>query len=269
MGEVFVADPVITSFFAGGVTNLGIDTGLDTPFDFPVYFTLRDVLLHGKPMNTLAATLGQDHLYPHPERLVPFLGNHDTMRFLSESGATPDSLRLAFGLIATLRGMPETYSGDEIAMLGGDDPDNRRDFPGGFPGDTSNAFTAAGRTPDQQAMFTWASQLFQLRAGHPALKTGAEQDIFADDSAMVYLRAADITRGCRTGDANERLMIAMSKAGQPRTVTITETNTALADCTNATPIFPDTAPAASISNGAVSVNLPPNSFAIYAVSATQ
>jgi glycosidase len=34
-----------------------------------------------------------------------------------------------------MRGMPQIYYGDEIGMPGGNDPDNRQDFPGGFPGD--------------------------------------------------------------------------------------------------------------------------------------
>ena len=48
VGEIFNGDPEVTSFFAGGVAHDGIDTGLDTPFDFPVYFALRDVLAHGQ-----------------------------------------------------------------------------------------------------------------------------------------------------------------------------------------------------------------------------
>ncbi len=55
-----------------------MDTGLDTPFDFPTYFGLRAVLLQGEPMSKLAEVLRLDALYPHPERLVPFEGNHDT-----------------------------------------------------------------------------------------------------------------------------------------------------------------------------------------------
>ena len=46
---------------------------------------------------------------------------------------------LAFVLLATLRGTPEIYSGDEIAMEGKEDPDNRRDFPGGFKAGDHNA----------------------------------------------------------------------------------------------------------------------------------
>ena len=49
VGEIFDRDPEVTSYFAGGVAHQGIDTGLDTPFDFPVYFALRDVLAHDKP----------------------------------------------------------------------------------------------------------------------------------------------------------------------------------------------------------------------------
>ena len=55
-----------------------MDTGLDTPFDFPTYFALRDVFVHGAPMSKLAEVWRLDALYPHPERLVPFEGNHDT-----------------------------------------------------------------------------------------------------------------------------------------------------------------------------------------------
>src|SRR5208337_2114 len=48
VGEIFHGDPEVTSYFAGGMVHNGIDTGLDTPFDFPVYFALRDVLAHDK-----------------------------------------------------------------------------------------------------------------------------------------------------------------------------------------------------------------------------
>ncbi len=107
VGEVFNGDPEITSYFAGGVVRRGIDTGLDTPFDFPIYFTLRNVLIDGKPMTDLAKVLRQDELYPHPERLVSFIGNHDTMRFFTAAHESAPKLKLALGMIATMRGMPE------------------------------------------------------------------------------------------------------------------------------------------------------------------
>jgi len=53
-------------------------------------------------------------------------------------------------LILTLRGIPELYYGDELGMTGLADPDNRHDFPGGWKEDPRNAFSADGRTPEQQ-----------------------------------------------------------------------------------------------------------------------
>ncbi|MFP5233187.1 MAG: alpha-amylase family glycosyl hydrolase, partial [Acidobacteriota bacterium] len=143
VGEVFNGDPVITSSFAGGVTRAGVDTELYTPFDFPTYFALRDVFTKGAPMSRLADMLAKDSLYPHPQRLVPFIGNHDTERFATAvQGAGTDgegALQLALAYVLTSRGMPQIYSGDEIAMQGGGDPDNRKDFPGGFPGAAQSA----------------------------------------------------------------------------------------------------------------------------------
>jgi glycosidase len=93
---------------------------------------VRDVLIAGKPMTELADLLRKDALYPHPERLVTFIGNHDTTRFMTEAGGSAAKLKMSLGLMLTMRGMPQIYRGDEIGMPGGPDPDDRRDFPGGF-----------------------------------------------------------------------------------------------------------------------------------------
>src|SRR5271170_7922828 len=141
IGEVFHPNPEVTSFFAGGQRRWdGIDSGVTTVFDFPLYFTLRDVLLRGASAAKIADVLRRDELYPHPENLITFFANHDIARFASAPGSSLAKEKLAFGLVLTLRGIPELYYGDEIAMSGGDDPDNRRDFPGGWPDDRQNAF---------------------------------------------------------------------------------------------------------------------------------
>ncbi len=190
VGEILDGDPTIVAFFAGGATHDGIDTGLDTPFDYPTRFALIDVLLHGAPMSRLTGTLARDWLYPHPERLSTFLSNHDTSRFMSQPEATPEKLKIGFGLLATLRGMPQLYAGEEIAMLGGEDPDNRRDFPGGFPGDTQKAFIAAARTPQQAAMHDWVAQLFTTRAQHAAFTAGTQQELDVGEKTLAFSRTA-------------------------------------------------------------------------------
>ena len=163
-------------------------------------------------------------MFPHPENLVTFFGNHDTKRFMGEAGATAQKLKLAFSLLLTLRGIPEIYYGDEIGMPGGDDPDNRRDFPGGFPGDKRNAFTSAGRISEEQNVFTHVRDLLGLRREHPALRGGKLIHIFGDDQILAYVREH---MGNPAGPA-EQLLVVMNNADMPRTVELNIGDTPIA-----------------------------------------
>ena len=268
VGEVFDGNAEVTSFFAGGAERRGsemnIDTGLDTPFDFPVYFTLRDVLAHGKPMTALSDVLRQDALYPHAERLVTFIGNHDTTRFLTEAGGSIPRLKLALGLTATLRGMPQIYSGDEIAMPGGADPDDRHDFPGGFAGDAHSAFTQAGRNANEQEVFAWTSGLLSLRSAHPALKTGLEQNLFSDEDGFAFVRGVSGS-GCSQSSSEDKLLIVVNKAQQTKPIDIPLEETALAGCTQFHAESPTSEQAPVIREGKLHLEEPAESMTVFSV----
>jgi glycosidase len=211
IGEVFHPDPTVTSFFPGdrrGWDNL--DTGLTTVFDFPLYFAIRDVLLYDAPVGRIANILRQDSLYPHPELLVPFFANHDVPRLASADGSSPEKRKLSFGLLLTLRGIPELYYGDELGMSGGADPDNRHDFPGGWIEDRNNAFNVEGRTTEQQECFSTVQKLLQLRRKHPALVRGKLWHLFSDDSSYVFLRQSQ----------DERVLVVFNNSKEPRTLSV-------------------------------------------------
>jgi len=228
IGEVFHPDPTVTSFFVGGRREWdGFDTGLSTVFDFPLYFTIRDVLLRGAPTGRIANILRQDQLYRHPEWLVPFFANHDVPRFSSEAGSSPAKLLCAYGLVLTLRGIPQLYYGDEIAMPGGGDPDNRRDFPGGWPGDPQDAFTEEGRTPEQQKIFLAVRNLLQLRRRHSALRIGKLLHVFSDEELYGFVRQTD----------DERLLVVFNNGGKSRTITIPAADTPLAETLRTTILY--------------------------------
>ena len=135
--------------------------------------------------------LAQDQLYPNPDVLVTLLGNHDLLRFMSEPGATVTGLNLAFTVILTTRGSPQIFYGDEIAMPGGGDPDNRRDFPGGFPGDARNAFTEPGRSAEQRAALDHFKRLTRLRAELEPLRRGALVNLYVAEQQYAYARVTD------------------------------------------------------------------------------
>jgi glycosidase len=208
--------------------------------------------------------LREDWLYPHPERLVTFLGNHDTVRFLSQPGVGVPELKIAFALLATLRGMPQIYSGDEIAMRGGADPDNRHDFPGGFPGDPQNAFTAADRTPEQANVHDWVAALFHFRHDHPVLATGQQQDIFVDPSAFVYVRTPDLNQGCNANGGGEHEVVAVNEGDAARDVQLDLNRTALAGCTVFTAKLGSSAVVHASGSSAV-LSLPPKQAIIFDV----
>ena len=240
VGEVLHGDPKITSFFAGGRANTAadgtVDTGLYTPFDFPSFFALVDALTGSKPMSALAEVFRSDWLYPHPERLVTLLGNHDTRRFLSQPGASPAGLRMAFGLLATMRGMPQLYYGDEVAMTGENDPDNRKDMPGGFPGDSANAFLTDGRTEAQQEMYRWVQSLMQLRRRTPALRQGYQEDLFADAESLAFVRT-EADGGCVMAPTMDRYLVVLNAGAMPRDVSVNVASTKLAGCTHYEPVL--------------------------------
>ena len=189
VGEVLDGDPTMIAFFEGGRAQFdGIDDKVDALFDFPLHFVVRDAFARGGPVRNVAQMLSRDHVYRDPSSLVTLLGLHDVERFMSERGATADGLKLAFTFLMTTRGTPLVYYGDEIAMPGGNDPDNRRDFPGGWAGDAQNAFDAAWRTPEQQAVWTHLQRLLRLRAERADLRRGATEHLFVSDQQFVYRR---------------------------------------------------------------------------------
>ncbi len=192
VGEVFDGDPAIPSYFQGNA--------VDTVFDFPSYFNIRDVFIRGASFETAAKTLAKDRYYKEPGTLVTFLGLHDVMRFMSEQGATTDKLKMAFTYLLTLRGTPMIYYGDEIGMAGGDDPDNRRDFPGGWKDDARNAFEASGRTPQEQDVFNTVQKLLTLRAKTGTLRTGQLEDLAVTDKTWAYARGEDAVVVLNNGD---------------------------------------------------------------------
>ena len=109
-------------------------------------------------MDKVYNTLAQDFLYKDPTHNCIMLDNHDTDRFFSTVGESVDKYKMGMAWLMTERGIPEVYYGDEILMKNiarpsGGDGMVRIDFPGGWPGDATNKFAEAGRTPAEKDAF--------------------------------------------------------------------------------------------------------------------
>ncbi|MBQ8047544.1 MAG: glycoside hydrolase family 13 protein [Prevotella sp.] len=154
---------------------------LKTVMDFSFFDKLNqaryeetDGWWHG--FNRIYNSLVYDYLYEDPAHVMAFIENHDTDRFLG-NGQDVASLKQALALLLTMQRIPQLYYGTEVLMNGTKEVTDgyvRKDFPGGFNGDTHNAFTAEGRTADEQQMFAWLSTLLHWRQGNDVIVKGRQ-----------------------------------------------------------------------------------------------
>jgi glycosidase len=253
VGEVFERDAAQTAFFIGGHTGWdGIDTKLDSDFDFSLWNVSLEVFSNHKPMRALRDQLKYDALYPDSSKVTTLTNNHDTRRFMSLEGATLEGAMLHTAFVLTVRGTPQLYSGEEIAMEGKDDPDNRRDFPGGFPGDRKNAFSSGERTSTQQRMWQWTRDWIKLRRDHSAIRHGRLIDLFYDDEVYAYARQ----------DGRETIIIAINRAAGKKQFPVPAKSVGLPDGTELIPIS-GTGEKSAVMSGTATLEIAPKTAMAY------
>ena len=179
VGETWVTEPAYTASWQKDSKLSDENSYLKTVMDFAFFDRLNsakneetDDWWNG--MNRLYNSFCYDYLYPNPSSVMAFIENHDTDRFLG-NGKDTLALKQALALLLTVKRIPQLYYGTEILMNGTKevtDGNVRKDFPGGFPGDTHNAFTKEGRTQEENAMFNWLSRLLHWRQGNETIIKG-------------------------------------------------------------------------------------------------
>ena len=135
-----------------------------------------------------------DFLYPNINNILVFAENHDTNRLNQNYKNDFKKYQMAMAMVATVRGIPQIYYGSEIGMAGDKgqgDGDIRRDFPGGWNGDTNNAFTATGRTAEQKQFFDFTAKLFNWRKGKSVIHSGKTTHYIPENNVYVYFRHND------------------------------------------------------------------------------
>ena len=123
----------------------------------------------------LYEVIAQDFMYPDPNNILTFLDNHDLGRFMLEGETDLGKYKQGLAFLLTTRGIPQIYYGTEILMTGTKaegDGQIRKDFPGGWQGDKTDAFTEAGRTELQNEAWNYLHTLLNWRKGNDAVKMG-------------------------------------------------------------------------------------------------
>lgn len=204
VGEAWMPNVATTAYWQYDFPDKnGYNSFLPSVTDFPLYYAATQAFTEEPGWDTgitrLYYTLSQDFLYTDPFLNVIFVDNHDLTRYFTSVGENVDKFKMGLAFILTTRGIPQIYYGTEILKAGGiNDPDKRRDFPGGWPEDPVNAFTEEGRIElgrqrnlPVDETYNYVRNLVRWRNSTPAVQFGDLVHFVPEYNVYVYFRYDD------------------------------------------------------------------------------
>jgi glycosidase len=212
VGEEMDDRPHMVAYWQKGVVNRdGYRSGLPAVMDFPLVDAAPKALTapegSGQGLIRIYETIAADYLYADPLKLMVFPDNHDRPRALAQVDGNVDLLKTDLILMATTRGIPQMFYGTEMLIQGPKERTDgvlRADMPGGWAGDTVNAFTGTGLTDAQRDMQRLVRTLFNWRKTSSAVKTGKLTHYIPNDGHYVYFRH----------DGKQTVMVVLNKNAQ-------------------------------------------------------
>ena len=192
VGECWTRPAPAVAYWQSGAKNFdGFDSNLPTVMDFPVEEAIRQALENdgtgwGNGLTRVYDAMTLDYMYADVNKLLTFLGNHDMARITDiVKDKDPRRVKLAYVLLATMRGIPQLLYGDEYAMTADGDPNSHSLLRMPLPlGDAV--------TPQMQDMFDFQSKLFQWRKKEPVLHFGKTMHFIGGrDNTYAFFRYND------------------------------------------------------------------------------
>ncbi len=219
VGETWLSTPAAVAYWLENNRNSdGYNSHLTNVFDFPLMYAINKAFNEPNGWESGVAQLyeviSQDFVYSNPMKLVVFADNHDSNRLFYNLGKDLKKWKLAMAFLFTTRGIPQIYYGTEILMSGNknkSDGNIRKDFPGGWPGDTTDAFLPTGRTPEQNNAFNFLTHLIHWRNTNKAVEFGTLTHYIAENGVYVYFRKYK----------NQTVMVILNNNAKPVTLKLT------------------------------------------------
>lgn len=199
VGETWLNSNVLVSYWQkDSKLAAPLNSNLPAVMDFPLQALMNQAFDEetgdwGGGLYKLYDYQTQDLVYANPMNLLVFLDNHDTSRFVQtdEMAKNLKRYKQAMVFLLTTRGIPQIYYGTEILMTGDKgkgDGDLRKDFPGGWQGDTRNCFAKNGRTALENEAFEFTRQLLNWRKGNQVIGKGSLKHYSIQNGVYVYQR---------------------------------------------------------------------------------
>ncbi len=210
VGEEWSINPLIAAYWQKGKPNTtGYNGCMKSTMDFPMQAALVAALTEpegwDKGIVKLYEGLANDFVYANPDDLLVFGDNHDMNRLFTFLNNDVDLMQMALSYILTIRGIPQVYYGTEVLMHNSAKPGDhgliRSDFPGGWTGDTANAFTGENLSADQQRIQIFLKKLLNWRKVKTVIHKGKTLHFAPQNGTYAYFRYND----------KEAVMVVMNK----------------------------------------------------------
>lgn len=181
VGEEWSYNPLLIAYWQEGHENKdGYHSNLRSTMDFAMQKNAVDALNEAEKWDTglvkIYEGLANDFAYVSPKDIMVFPDNHDMSRIFTQLKGDVPNTKMALSYLLTLPRIPQLYYGTEILMddfaKPGDHGLIRTDFPGGWEGDTVNAFSGEGLTDAQKDMQSFLKKVLNYRKSSDAIHNG-------------------------------------------------------------------------------------------------
>lgn len=191
VGECWTRPANNVAYWQADVKNKdGFNSNLPTVMDFPVEEAIRQALENegnywGGGLVKVYDAMSQDYLYADVNKLLLFVGNHD-MDHIADVVYQNDlkRVKLATTLMATLRGIPQVFAGDEFGQ-------RSVDLTKGHSGLRQPLTPEQDLTDAQKDLLQYHRQIFNFRLHEPILHHGKTMHFMSRDNTYAYFRYTD------------------------------------------------------------------------------
>ena len=208
VGECWTRPAPAVAYWQSGVKNYnGFDSHLKTVMDFPVEEAIRQALETdgkgwGNGLTRVYDAVAMDYLYADVNNIMIMLGNHDMDRIADVvKDQDPRRVKLAVTLLATMRGIPQVFYGDEYGMKSADRNLGHSTLRMPLP-------QGEQLTEEMQDMCAYHTRLFQWRKDEPVIHTGKTMHFITRDNTYAYFRYNE----------NEAVFVYLNASEENRTI---------------------------------------------------
>ena len=197
VGEEWSTNPLLIGYWQNRASNHdGYVSNLRSSMDFAMQTLVPQAIKEpeswDKGFAKLYDGLANDFHYASPKDIMIFPDNHDMDRIFTQMEENVENTKMALATYLVLPRIPQVYYGTEILMQNtakrGDHGLIRTDFPGGWKGDKTNAFTGDGLSAEQKDMQNYLTKILNYRKSSKAIHDGKTMHFAPNNGVYTLFR---------------------------------------------------------------------------------